>query len=140
MCSVQQAHDKSVGRSKRFLIHALTKEIKKEFKTRPNDLKEDKPLCVHIFYHSGRCLLHQASSSTDITSIYQKFDAQKQLEKSLELRKKLTTTTEGKVDMILSLLWLGIACNTRLKAKLEHDKHTSVSKKLYTIVCGQLPV
>ena len=70
------------------------KEIKKEFKTHPKDLKEDISLCPHIFYQSGRCLLHQANSTTDITSIYLKFDAQKQLEKSLELRKKLTATTD----------------------------------------------
>ena len=71
----------------RILIHGMMKEIEKEFKTHPNDLEEDKSLCSHIFYQSGRCLLHQANSSTDITSIYLKFDAQKQLEKSLELHK-----------------------------------------------------
>ena len=115
---VEQARDKSTGRSDKD-YYTMMKEIKKEFKTHPKDLKEDKSLCAHIFYQSGRCLLHKANSSTEITSIHLKFDAQKQLEKSLELRKKLTATTEGKVDMILSLLWLGIACNTQLKPKLE---------------------
>ena len=103
-----QARTKSIGRSdEQFILYM--KEIKREFETYYEDLKDDKSLCGHFYYLYGRYLLRKSESHGDRERSDLQIEAEKQLEKSLELRKSLTGS-EGKADNVFSLLHLGNAC------------------------------
>ena len=91
--------------------------IKKEFETHYEDLKEDKSLCAQYYYQNGRYLLrksegHEGQEHLDELDLQN--EARKELEKSLKLRESLTdvhTSEEQKhvrkADKVFSLQHLG---------------------------------
>ena len=86
-------------------------EIKEEFETHHEDIKEDKSLCAYYFYQYGRYLSRKAEEKRDDYNESCKLQAQarKNLEKSSNLRDTLTSSLVGKADKIFSLLHLGNA-------------------------------
>ena len=87
-------------------------EIKKEFDTHYDDLKNDKSLCAHYYYQDERYPWGISKSYRGREELELQTQAREQLTKSLELRKTLTETPEGKADNIFSLLQLGKICKT----------------------------
>ena len=121
----------TIGKSDEDFILKM-KEIKKEFETHYEDLKEDKSLCAHYFYQYGRYLWRKSRSHNGEERLDLQTQARDQLKKSLELRKTLTGTPEGKADNIFSLLQLGKICTSIGEAERDLKKSnaskTSFSK------------
>ena len=102
-----QERSKTIGRSDKDFISKM-EEIKKEFETRYEDLKEDKSLCAHYYSQYAEYLLRQAQYQNGKDKLKLQIQARDELQKSLELRK--TDTSEGKADKVFSLLCLGKVC------------------------------
>ena len=102
-----QERSKTIGRSDKDFISKM-EEIKKEFETRYEDLKEDKSLCAHYYFQYAEYLLRQAQYQNGKDKLKLQIQARDELQKSLELRK--TDTSEGKADKVFSLLCLGKVC------------------------------
>ena len=121
----------TIGKSDEDFILKM-KEIKKEFETHYEDLKEDKSLCAHYFYQYGRYLWRKSRSHNGEERLDLQTQARDQLKKSLELRKTLIGTPEGKADNIFSLLQLGKICTSIGEAERDLKKSnaskTSFSK------------
>ena len=121
----------TVGKSDEDFILKM-EEIKKEFETHYDDLKEDKSLCAHYYYQYGRYLWRKSRSHKREERLDLQTQARDQLKKSLELRKTLTGTPEGKADNIFSLLQLGKICTsigeTERDLKKSNASKTSFSK------------
>ena len=100
---------KTIGESDQDFISKI-EEIKKEFDTHYEVLKEDKSLCAHYYYQYGRYLSRKSESEKGKKRLNLRIDAREQLKKSLELRETLTDTPEGKADKVFSLLQLGSTC------------------------------
>ena len=103
----------TIGKSNEDFISKM-EEIKKEFETHYEDLKNDKSLRAHYYYQDGRYLWckSRCKTLTEKESLDLQTQAREQLKKSLELRKTLTETPEGKADNIFSLLQLGKICRS----------------------------
>ena len=106
---VAEERSKTIGKSDGHFIFAM-EEIKKEFDTHIEDLKEDKSLCAHFYYQYGRYLSCKSERYTNQQRLNWQNKAREQLEKSLEIRQTLTETPGGKADNIFSLLQLGKIC------------------------------
>ena len=104
-----QERNKTIGRHDEHFTSKM-EEIKKEFDSHYEELKEDKSLCAHYYYQYGRYLSRKSESQQEKKRLNLRIDARRQLEKSLGLRKTLTDTPEGKADEIFSLLHLGSTC------------------------------
>ena len=121
----------TVGKSDEDFILKM-KEIKKEFETHYEDLEENKSLCAHYCYQYGRYLWRKSKSHNGEERLDLQTQARDQLKKSLELRKTLTGTPEGKADNIFSLLQLGKICTsigeTERDLKKSNASKTSFSK------------
>ena len=85
-------------------------EIKKEFESHYEVLKDDQSLCAHYYYQYGRYLLRKSESQHGRKQLNLRIEAREQLEKSLELRETLADTPEGKADKVFTLLHLGSTC------------------------------
>ena len=106
---VAEERSKTIGKSDEHFIFAM-EEIKKEFETHIEDLKEDKSLCAHFYYQYGNYLWRKSERYKNQARLDWQNQAREQLEKSLEIRQALTETPEGKADNIFSLLQLGKIC------------------------------
>ena len=104
-----QERSKTIGKTDED-FNAKMEEIKKEFETHYEDLKEDMSLCAHYYSQYGEYLLRQAQSQNGKEKLLLQTQARDQLQKSLELRETLTGTSVGKADKIFSLLHLGNVC------------------------------
>ena len=100
---------KSIGKSDEHFISKM-EEIKREFETHYEVLEEDKSLCAHYYSQYGVYLLHKGQSQNGKKRLHLQVQAREQLQKSLELRKTLTGSFEGKADKVFSLLNLGNVC------------------------------
>ena len=90
---------------------AKMEEIRREFQTHHEDLKEEKSLCAHYYYLYGRYLLRKSDSEKGKNGrLKQQVSAHEQLEKSLQLRQELAKTPVEIADMVYSLLQLGNIC------------------------------
>ena len=121
----------TVGKSDEDIISKMEK-IKKEFETRAHydELKNDKSLCAHYYYQDGRYLWRISRSNTGREELELQTQAREQLKKSLELRKTLTETPEGKADNIFSLLQLGKICKTISSAEYHLNERRSSKTSL----------
>ena len=104
-----QERKKSIGRRDEHFISKM-EEIKKEFESHYEVLKDDQSLCAYYYYQYGRYLSHKSESQQGKKRLNLRIDAREQLEKSLELRETLTDTPEGKADKVFLLLHLGSTC------------------------------
>ena len=131
-----EIRDKSMGKYDDHFVSKM-ENIKKEFETHYEDVKEDKSLCAHFHYQNGRYLSFLSKSCEGKERLKHAIQAREELEKSLELRKTLTHTPVGKADTIFLLMHLGTECkviftNERyLKNTSEADAAFEQAKKYY---------
>jgi tetratricopeptide (TPR) repeat protein len=104
-----QERSKSISKSDE-CFNSKMEEIKEEFDTHYDELKEDKSLCAHYYYQYGRYLSRKSESEKDEKRLDLQVDARDEQEKSLKLRKSLTDTSVGIADTVFSLLHLGNIC------------------------------
>ena len=116
----------TIGKSDKSFISEMEK-IKKEFKNHHDDLKKDNSLCAHYYYQDGRYLWRKSGSITGEEALHLQNQAREQLKKSLDLRKTLPETPEGKADNIFSLLQLGKMC--AIIGETECDLNNSEASK-----------
>ena len=100
-----QERTKTIGSHDDHFISKM-EEIKKEFDTHYEDLKNDTPLCAHYYYQYGRYLM-RISEGQNGKQLDLLVKAREYMEKSLELREALTGTPSKKADKVFSLLYLG---------------------------------
>ena len=100
---------KTICKSDQDFISKL-EDIKKEFESHYEVLKDDQSLCAHYYYQYGRYLLRKSESQHGGKQLNLRIDAREQLEKSLQLRERLADTPEGKADKVFTLLHLGSTC------------------------------
>ena len=131
-----EIRDKSMGKSAEHFVSKM-ENIKKEFETYYEDVKEDKSLCAHFHYQNGRYLSFVSKSCQGKERLNHAIQARKELEKSLELRETLTHTLVGKANTIFLLMHLGTECkfiftNERyLKNTSEADAAFEQAQKYY---------
>ena len=131
-----EIRDKSMGKSDEHFVSKM-ENIKKEFETHYEDVKEDKSLCAHFHYQNGRYLSFISKSCEGKERLKHAIQAREELEKSLELRETLTHTPVGKADTIFLLMHLGTECkviftNERyLKNTSEADAAFEQAEKYY---------
>ena len=131
-----EIRDKSMGKSDEHFVSKM-ENIKKEFETHYEDVKEDKSFCAHFHYQNGRYLSFISKSCQGQERLNHAIQARKELEKSLELSKTLTHTPVGKADTIFLLMHLGTECkfiftNERyLKNTSEADAAFEQAEKYY---------
>ena len=121
-----QERSKSIGKSDeqyRFKVE----EIKRDFETHYEDVKEDKSLCAHYYYQHGKFLFHLSATKESSHRLSLQIEARQYLEKSLELLETLTGTSEGMADKIFLLFRLGDACKF-IYATERHLKKPTQSK------------
>ena len=117
----------TIGKSDEGFISKM-EEIKKEFESHYEVLKDDQSLCAHYYYQYGRYLSRKSESQQGEKRLNLRIDAREQLEKSLKLRETLADTPEGKADKVFSLLHLGSTCKSISSA--EHNlNNKNASKK-----------
>ena len=104
-----QERTNTIGRPDDNFVSQI-EEIKKEFDTHYEELKEDKSLCANYYYQYGRYLLRKSESQHGRKQLNLRVEAREQLEKSLELRETIADTPEGKADKVFTLLRLGSTC------------------------------
>jgi tetratricopeptide (TPR) repeat protein len=100
---------KSIGKSDE-CFNSKMEEIKREFDTHYEDLKEDKSLCAHYYYQNGKYLSRKSECYEGKERLDLQIQAREQLEKLLKLREVLTNAPEGRADTVFSLLHLGTEC------------------------------
>jgi tetratricopeptide (TPR) repeat protein len=124
-----QERSKSISKSDE-CFNSKMEEIKTEFDTHYEDLKEDKSLCAHYYYQYGRYISRKSESERKNSKprLDLQVDARKELEKSLELRKTLIDTSVGIADTVFSLSHLGNICKV-ISATEYHLHKTNDSKK-----------
>ena len=124
-----QERSKSISKSDE-CFNSKMEEIKREFDTHYEDLKEDKSLCAHYYYQYGRYISRKSESERKNSKprLDLQVDARKELEKSLELRKTLIDTSVGIADTVFSLLHLGNICKS-ISVTEYHLHKTNDSKK-----------
>ena len=105
---VAEKRDKSMGADERLI--SKMENIKKEFETHYEDLKEDKSLCAHFHYQNGRYLSFESKSLQGKERLNFAIQAREEVEKSLEFTETLTDTPVGKADTIFFLMHLGTQC------------------------------
>ena len=131
-----QERNKSIGRRDEHFISKM-EEIKKEFESHYEVLKDDQSLCAHYYYQYGRYLSRKSESEQREKQLNLRIEARKQLKKSLELRETLTDTPGGKADKVFLLLKLGTTCKTIssteyfLKNKKASNKSLEQAEKYY---------
>ena len=113
-----QERSKSIARSDEYFSSKM-EEIKREFETHDEDLKEDKSLCAHYYYQYWRYLLRKSEGHQGKQRLNSLDKAREQLEKSLKLRRTLSYTSVGIADVVFSLQHLG---NTWKKIALSCEK------------------
>ena len=121
-----QERSKSIGRSDEDFDSKM-EEIQKEFETHYEDLEEDRSLCAHYYYQKGRYLTHKSQGRKGEERLHLLNQARNLLEKSLRLRKKLTSSSVGRADKVFSLRQLGRIC--RLISTSEHFGSRKSRKK-----------
>ena len=123
-----QERSKSIGKSDERFISKM-EEIKKEFESHYEVLKEEKSLCAHYYSQYGRYLSRKSESEQGEKRLNLRIEARKQLIKSLELRETLTDTPGGKADKVFSLLQLGTTCKFISSAEyfLKNEKASNKS-------------
>jgi tetratricopeptide (TPR) repeat protein len=104
-----QERSKSISKSDE-CFNSKMEEIKREFDTHYEDLKEDKSLCAHYYYQYGRYLSRKSENEKDKKRLDLRIQARDEQEKSLKLRRSLTDTSVGIADTVFSLLHLGNIC------------------------------
>ena len=104
-----QERSKSISKSDK-CFNSKMEEIKREFDTHYDELKEDKSLCAHYYYQYGRYLSRKSESEKDEKRLDLQVQARDELEKSLKLRRTLTDTSVRIADTVFSLLHLGNEC------------------------------
>ena len=77
---VAEERSKTIGKSDEHFIFAM-EEIKKEFDTHIEDLKEDKSLCAHFYYQYGRYLWRKSERCKNQGRLDWQNQAREQLEK-----------------------------------------------------------
>ena len=131
-----EIRDKSMGKSDEHFVSKM-ENIKKEFETHYEDVKEDKSLCAHFHYQNGRYLSFISKSFQGKERLNYAIQAREELEKSLEFTETLTDTPAGKADKIFLLMHLGteykiIFTNERyLKNTSEADAAFEQAEKYY---------
>ena len=107
---VAEERYESIGNDDFTSLTSQMEEIKNEFDTRYEELKNDKSLCAHYYYQYGRYLWRKSRNHDGKEELDLQIQAREQLKKSLELRKTITKTPVTKADIIFSLLQLGKIC------------------------------
>ena len=136
-----QERSKAIGKSDEY-FNSKMEEIQKEFDTHYEDLKEDKALCAHYYYQNGRYVTYKSQGRKGNERLDLQIAARKGLEKSLELRKTLTSSSVGIADEVFSLLQLGQICKLIstskhvLRKKDESKKSLEKAEKYYTEAKG----
>ena len=132
----EQERSKSIGKScERFID--MFEEIKNEFETHYEEIKEDKSLCAHYYNLYGRYLSHKSEKLSGEKRLNLQIEAREQLEKSLKVRETLTDTSIGIADKVLSLLHLGNECKlifgteSRLEISKESKNSLKQARKYY---------
>ena len=105
---VAEERDKLMGADERLI--SKMENIKKEFETHYEDLKEDKSLCAHFHYQNGRYLSFESKSHQGKERLNFAIQAREEVEKSLEFTETLTDTPVGKANKIFFLMHLGTQC------------------------------
>ena len=119
----------TIGKSDEDFISKM-EEIKKEFDTHYDDLKNDKSLCAHYYYQDGRYLCRISRNNTGREELELQTQAREQLKKLLEPRKTLTETPEGEADNVFLLLQLGKICKTISSAEYHLNERRSSKTSL----------
>ena len=130
-----QERSKTIGKSDKD-FNLKTGEIKKEFETHFEELKEDTTLCAHYYYQYGRYLMRKAQGHRNEERLDLLVQAREYMEKSLELRKALAGTPSEKADKVFSLLHLGntwkiIATTEHWLKKINASKTSSTKAEKY---------
>ena len=124
-----QERSKSIGKSDE-RYNSKMEEIKRDFETHYENIKEDKSLCAHYYYQYGRYLSHIRTRCEERLDL--QIQARKQLEESLKLRETLTDTPGGIADKVFSLLHLGNQCKlistTELHLKKPEESKSSLKQ------------
>ena len=125
-----QERSKTIGRADDNFVSQI-EEIKKEFDTHYEELKEDKSLCAHYYYQYGRYLLRKSESQHGRKQLNLRIEAREQLKKSLGLRETLADTPEGKADKVFTLLRLGSTCKAISSAeyRLQNQEASKTSQE-----------
>ena len=106
----ERERSKTIGKNDEHQFTPKMERIMEEFETHYEELKENKSLCAQYYYQLGKYLSRKSESQKGKQRLNLRIQAREQLEKSLELRKTLTGTSEEKADNIFSLLQLGKNC------------------------------
>ena len=130
-----QERSKTIAKSDKD-FNLKTGEIKKEFETHFEELKEDTTLCAHYYYQYGRYLMRKAQGQRNEERLDLLVQAREYMEKSLELRKALAGTPSEKADEVFSLLHLGntwkmIATTEHWFKKINASKTSSTKAEKY---------
>jgi tetratricopeptide (TPR) repeat protein len=128
-----QERSKSIATGKSNEYFNKMAEIKTEFDTHYEDLKEDKSLCAHYYFQYGRYLSYKSENQENNRArVDMEADARKQLEKSLELRKTLidTSVAVGIADTVFSLSHLGNICKINSATERFLDKSNKCKESL----------
>ena len=104
-----QERSKTIGKSDECYITKM-EEIKREFETHYEDLKEDQSLCAPYYHQYGKYLLREAESCQRKKRLTKQVEAHEQFTNAFELRGKLSDTSVEIADKIFSLLSLGNVC------------------------------
>ena len=129
---VAEERYESIGNDDFTSLTAQMEEIKNEFDTRYEKLKNDKSLCAHYYYQYGRYLWRKSRNHDGKEELDLQIQAREQLKKSLELRKTITKTPVTKADIIFSLLQLGKICkaisSTEHHLRKRNESQTSLTQ------------
>jgi tetratricopeptide (TPR) repeat protein len=131
-----QERSKSISKSDE-CFNSKMEEIKREFDTHYEDLKEDKSLCAHYYYQYGRYLSRKSDSEEDEKRLDLRIQARDEEKKSLKLRRSLTDTSVGIADTVFSLLHLGNICKIisvaeyHLKKKYDSENSLRHAQQYY---------
>ena len=136
---VAEERYESIGNDDFTSLTSQMEEIKNEFDTRYEQLKNDKSLCAHYYYQYGRylCLKSESHAYERKKKLDLLIQAREQLEKCFELRKTLTKTPVATADIIFSLLQLGKICKAisstenRLRKRDESQTSLAQTKEYY---------
>ena len=129
---VAEERYESIGNDDFTSLTTQMEEIKNEFDTRYEELKNDKSLCAHYYYQYGRYLWRKSRNHDGKEELDLQIQAREQLKKSLELRKTITKTPVTKADIIFSLLQLGKICkaisSTEHHLRKRNESQTSLTQ------------
>ena len=117
---------KTIGKNGEDFISQMEK-IEKEFKTRYEDLKQDKSLCAHYYSQYARFLLRKSRKNRK-KRLELQTEAREMMEKSLKLKNALTGTKEGIADKVYALLQLGNLCKNISDSKQAQEYYEEATQ------------